>query len=67
MVPAATTFWLVGPEMTALKADGAAYLPDWQAALEWTRGMLKAGDILLVKGSNSVGLGRLVSELKGGR
>ena len=56
---------LVGAEMTALKADGATYLPDWQAALEWTRGMLKAGDILLVKGSNSVGLGRLVAELRG--
>lgn len=54
---------LVGPEMAALKLDGAAYLPDAAAALAWAQGILKDGDVLLVKGSNSVGLGALVSAL----
>ncbi len=56
---------LVGPEMAALKLDGAAYLPDADAATDWARAMLRDGDVLLVKGSNSVGLGRLVGALKG--
>ncbi len=55
---------LVGPEMAALKVDGAALLPDAAAATDWARGMLRAGDVLLVKGSNSVGLGRVVSDLR---
>jgi UDP-N-acetylmuramoyl-tripeptide--D-alanyl-D-alanine ligase len=56
---------LVGPEMAALKLDGAAYLPDADAATDWARAMLRDGDVLLVKGSNSVGLPRLVAALKG--
>jgi len=55
---------LVGPEMAALKVDGAAMLPDAAAASDWARAMLRAGDVLLVKGSNSVGLGRVVSDLR---
>lgn len=58
---------LVGPEMAALKVDGASYLPDWQAALAWATATLRADDVLLVKGSNSVGLGRLVEQLKADR
>lgn len=57
---------LVGPEMVALKLDRASYLADWQAALTWARGMLRDGDVLLVKGSNSVGLGQLVAALAEG-
>lgn len=59
-----TELALVGPEMAALKVNGAALLPDAQAASEWARAMLRAGDVLLVKGSNSVGLGRVVSDLR---
>jgi UDP-N-acetylmuramoyl-tripeptide--D-alanyl-D-alanine ligase len=55
---------LVGPEMAALKAEGASHLSDAAAALDWVRATLRDGDVLLVKGSNSVGLGRLVSALK---
>lgn len=54
---------LVGEEMAALKLPGATQLPDWQAALAWARARLKPGDVLMVKGSNSVGLGRLVEAL----
>ncbi|WP_199554528.1 UDP-N-acetylmuramoyl-tripeptide--D-alanyl-D-alanine ligase [Sandaracinobacteroides hominis] len=55
---------LVGPEMLALKLDGAVHLPDAAAATAWTRAILQEGDVLLVKGSNSVGLGGLVAELR---
>jgi UDP-N-acetylmuramoyl-tripeptide--D-alanyl-D-alanine ligase len=55
---------LVGPEMAALKVDGATHLPDAAAALAWAEAMLKGGDVLLVKGSNSVGLGRVVAGLE---
>jgi UDP-N-acetylmuramoyl-tripeptide--D-alanyl-D-alanine ligase len=54
---------LVGPEMEALKVPGAVHLPDAEAATAWARGTLKDGDVLLVKGSNSIGLGRLVAAL----
>jgi UDP-N-acetylmuramoyl-tripeptide--D-alanyl-D-alanine ligase len=54
---------LVGPEMAALKLDGATHLPDAGAALAWARAMLRPGDVLLVKGSNSVGLATLVAGL----
>lgn len=56
---------LVGAEMHALRLDRAAWLPDWQAALLWAQGALRDGDVLLVKGSNSIGLGRLVERLQG--
>jgi UDP-N-acetylmuramoyl-tripeptide--D-alanyl-D-alanine ligase len=54
---------LIGPEMEALKVDGAAHLPDAGAALSWALAMLRPGDVVLVKGSNSLGLGALVSAL----
>ncbi len=56
---------LVGTEMEALRVDGATYLADWEQALAWARATLRPGDALLVKGSNSVGLGRLVAALAG--
>ncbi|MBS0254105.1 MAG: UDP-N-acetylmuramoyl-tripeptide--D-alanyl-D-alanine ligase [Proteobacteria bacterium] len=68
---------LVGPEMAALAAElgkagsaalGAvppfAHCPDSAAALAALQAFgLRAGDAVLVKGSNSVGLGRLVAAL----
>lgn len=54
---------LVGPEMAALQLAGAVHLADAQAALHWLRQELQAGDAVLVKGSNSVGLGALVAAL----
>ena len=58
---------LVGPEMQALKVDGAAYFTTADEVLAWAHSTLKAGDVLLVKGSNSVGLGRIVTALRGSR
>ncbi len=55
---------LVGPEMLELKIDGATYLPDAKAAVQWAGAMLRDGDVLLVKGSNSIGLGGLVAGLR---
>jgi UDP-N-acetylmuramoyl-tripeptide--D-alanyl-D-alanine ligase len=57
---------LVGPEMAALKIHGAALLPDADTAADWALAQLRDGDVLLVKGSNSVGLGRLVARLRSG-
>ncbi len=54
---------LVGPEMEALRLPGAAHLPDAEAALAWVRARLRPGDTLLVKGSNAVGLSRIVEAL----
>jgi UDP-N-acetylmuramoyl-tripeptide--D-alanyl-D-alanine ligase len=54
---------LVGPEMAALRVPGAIHLRDAAAALAWARATLRDGDVLLVKGSNSVGLGALVAAL----
>jgi UDP-N-acetylmuramoyl-tripeptide--D-alanyl-D-alanine ligase len=54
---------LVGPEMAALRVPGAVHLPDAAAAEGWARATLQDGDVLLVKGSNSVGLGALVAAL----
>ncbi len=54
---------LVGPEMAALKVPGAVHLPDATAAIAWVRDTLGDGDVLLVKGSNSLQLGRLVAAL----
>ena len=42
------------------------HVPDAAAALGALRGVLAAGDTLLVKGSNGVGLGRIVAALRGG-
>lgn len=56
---------LVGPGMAALAVPGAVRLADAEAALAWARATLRPGDTLLVKGSNAVGLGRLVAALRG--
>lgn len=61
-----TELALVGPEMAALRMPGATHLPDAAAALDWVRQTLRDGDVLLVKGSNSVGLGALVTALRQG-
>ncbi len=58
---------LVGPGMAALAAALPRHIPavqvaDATAALAATR--LAAGDVLLVKGSNSVGLGALVDAIR---
>jgi UDP-N-acetylmuramoyl-tripeptide--D-alanyl-D-alanine ligase len=55
---------LVGPEMAALAVDGAVHLPDAAAATDWARATLRDGDVLLVKGSNGIQLGRLVAMLR---
>ena len=54
---------LVGAEMEALRLPNAVHLPDAASALAWARAELRAGDVMLVKGSNSVGLGRVVAGL----
>jgi UDP-N-acetylmuramyl pentapeptide synthase len=50
--------------MAALTVDGAVHLPDAAAATDWARATLRDGDVLLVKGSNSIQLGRLVAMLR---
>ncbi len=60
---------LVGAEMAPLAAALPRHIPatlvaDAAAALAAVRGSLAAGDVLLVKGSNSVRLGTLVADLK---
>jgi UDP-N-acetylmuramoyl-tripeptide--D-alanyl-D-alanine ligase len=62
---------LVGEEMAPLaKALGAkvkmAHVPDTAAAVDLVRGEIGAGDAILVKGSNSIGLAALVEALAGG-
>ena len=62
---------LVGAEMTALaKVMGdrinVRHLPDEAAARQTLSGLLQPGDVVLVKGSNALGLGRLVQALSGG-
>ncbi|MEA3009315.1 MAG: UDP-N-acetylmuramoyl-tripeptide--D-alanyl-D-alanine ligase [Sphingomonadales bacterium] len=63
---------LVGDDMEALaKALGAkvkmAHVPDAAAAIELARREARAGDAILVKGSNSIGLAALVEALAGGK
>jgi len=59
---------LVGPEMAPL-ADALAgalaidHVADADEAIDLVTGTLKDGDIVLIKGSNSVGLSRLVNAL----
>ncbi|MFN3388479.1 MAG: UDP-N-acetylmuramoyl-tripeptide--D-alanyl-D-alanine ligase, partial [Allosphingosinicella sp.] len=62
---------LVGEEMEALaKALGPAakmaHVPDAAAAIALVRDMVRPGDAVLVKGSNSIGLAALVEALAGG-
>ena len=63
---------LVGPEMSPLhKALGgkvnAVHVPDAAAALDALREVIRPGDAILVKGSNSVGLSAVVESLAGGK
>jgi UDP-N-acetylmuramoyl-tripeptide--D-alanyl-D-alanine ligase len=63
---------LVGEEMAALaKALGQkvkiTHVPDTAAATELVRSEARAGDSILVKGSNSIGLAALVEALAGGK
>ncbi|HEY1607143.1 MAG TPA: UDP-N-acetylmuramoyl-tripeptide--D-alanyl-D-alanine ligase [Allosphingosinicella sp.] len=63
---------LVGKEMESLaKALGQkakiTHVPDSAAATELVRNEVRAGDSVLVKGSNSVGLAALVDALTGGK
>ena len=59
---------LVGAEMSALASAMPSRIPhrhvaSAEEALTLLRGMVRADDIVLVKGSNSVGLGRVVRSL----
>ncbi|WP_448580252.1 UDP-N-acetylmuramoyl-tripeptide--D-alanyl-D-alanine ligase [Thermaurantiacus sp.] len=54
---------LVGEEMDALEIPGAARFPSASEALAWVQDALRPGDVLMVKGSNSVGLSGLVRTL----
>lgn len=63
---------LVGPEMTpladALEGSVAlAHVADAGAAAHCLQSELRAGDAVLVKGSNSVGLSRVVAAVTGGK
>ncbi|MEQ1547760.1 MAG: UDP-N-acetylmuramoyl-tripeptide--D-alanyl-D-alanine ligase [Chakrabartia sp.] len=62
---------LVGTAMAPLAAalDGkieCVHVPDAATALDLLRQEIRAGDALLIKGSNAVGLSRLVDALTGG-
>ncbi len=62
---------LVGTAMAPLAAvlDGkieCVHVPDASTALDLLRQEIRAGDALLIKGSNAVGLSRLVDALTGG-
>ena len=66
------TALLVGEQMTALAQalEGKAkfvHVPTAAAALEVLPDMLAPGDAVLVKGSNGVGLSRIVAALAGGK
>ena len=61
---------LVGDEMAPLAAAlngklSAVHLPDADKALQIVRALIADGDVLLVKGSNALGLGRVVDALEG--
>lgn len=62
---------VVGECMRALKGAlpqpmRGAWAKDWDGALKALKEEIQEGDVVLVKGSNSVGLGKLVSALKEG-
>lgn len=62
---------LVGPEMAALanELEGRvdfAHVPDAAAALARIDAIIEAGDAVLIKGSNAIGLARLVEHLGSG-
>jgi len=60
---------VTGECMRALKgalprAMRGAWVRNWEGALDALRDELNEGDVVLVKGSNSAGLGKLVAALK---
>ncbi len=60
---------MTGKSMRALKralppSMRGAWAQDWQSALGALKDEIKDGDVVLVKGSNGVGLGKLVASLK---
>jgi UDP-N-acetylmuramoyl-tripeptide--D-alanyl-D-alanine ligase len=62
---------VVGPEMTeaaaALSGDNGVELitaPDSRTAAPIVRGLLRAGDLLLVKGSRGIAMERVIEELE---
>lgn len=62
---------LIGDEMKILASalEGRvefAHGPDAAWALDHLRGQIRSGDAILIKGSNAVGLGKIVSALTGG-
>jgi UDP-N-acetylmuramoyl-tripeptide--D-alanyl-D-alanine ligase len=62
---------LVGEEMAPLAkaledSCAIAHLPDGDAALVWLSDNLAAGDAVLIKGSNAVGLGKVIATLTRG-
>ena len=62
---------VIGECMRALKGAlpqsmRGAWVRDWEFALEALKEEIEDGDVILVKGSNSVGLGKLVAALKEG-
>jgi UDP-N-acetylmuramoyl-tripeptide--D-alanyl-D-alanine ligase len=62
---------LVGPAMSPLarQLEGqceTVHAPDAAAALATLSKCIRGGDVILIKGSNAVGLGRIVSALIGG-
>jgi UDP-N-acetylmuramoyl-tripeptide--D-alanyl-D-alanine ligase len=63
---------LVGPGMAPLKKalEGiceTVHAPDVASALESLEGIIRGGDVLLIKGSNAVGLSRIVAALTSNR
>ena len=60
---------LVGPEMAALAAQKTGYaqihVADVKAALALLQQEMRAGDVVLLKGSNSIGLGAITTQLTG--
>ena len=56
---------LVGEETRPIAERFAAHIwaTDWRAALDAARETIRAGDLVLVKGSNGIGLGNLVAAL----
>jgi len=46
------------------RAMRGAWVRNWEGALDALRDELNEGDVVLVKGSNSAGLGKLVAALK---